>query len=116
MHDRLSRGRLRKLRPIGVMWHLGIVRKTVLTPEGTETGDLIRLLRVLGRDQDAVLTVSFHSPSVVPGNTPYVRTTNELRAFFDRLRSMLSFALDQLGARSMTLSEFADWFSGSTEE
>ena len=116
LHDRLSRGRLRRLRLIGVMWHLRIVRKTVLTPEGTETGDLIRLLRVLRKDRDAVLTVSFHSPSVVPGNTPYVRTKDDERAFFDRLRSMLSFALHQLGARSMTLSEFSHWFSGSTRE
>jgi hypothetical protein len=108
VHRALSGRPWRLLRPIGVLWRLGLLRKIVLTPEGYELPDLIALMRVLvDRNPDAVLNVTLHSPSCDPGHTPYVRNGADLKAFLAALRGTLEFAVRQLGARPMTLSEFA---------
>ncbi|MCH8923958.1 MAG: hypothetical protein IIA67_12520 [Planctomycetes bacterium] len=108
MHHRLSHDRLRLLRPIGVLWHTHLLRKIVLTPEGTHVDDQLRLLRTMAKQPDVVLNVTLHSPSIQPGNTPYVRSEDELKQFLSRLGDTLRFAVRQLGARCMTLNEYAD--------
>jgi hypothetical protein len=110
VHKFLSNPKLRPLRPIGIMWHLGVLRKIVLTPEGTELDDQLRLLKVLGRDEDAVLNVTLHSPSIEPGRTPYVRTDAELTSFLERLRGTLQYAISDLNARCLTMTEYANEF------
>lgn len=111
VHRKLAADRLRPLHPVGILWHLRIMRKIVLTPEGTELSDQIRLLKVLGREPDAVLNLTLHSPSIQPGNTPFVRSDADLQAFLDRLRSTLEFALGRLGARPLTFRQFAAEFA-----
>jgi hypothetical protein len=107
IHSALARRPARILRPVGVLWRLGVLRKIVLTPEGFELPDLRALMRVLvERDPGAVLNVTLHSPSCAPGHTPYVRTTDDLERFLTTLRGALDFAVKRLGARPMTLSEF----------
>ncbi|MCH7751940.1 MAG: hypothetical protein IH898_07285, partial [Planctomycetes bacterium] len=76
-HHRLSQERFRFLRPIGLLWHFHLLRKIVLTPEGTDVDDQLRLLRVMANEPDVVLNVTLHSPSIQPGNTPYVRSEDD---------------------------------------
>lgn len=109
-HHRLSHDRFRRYRPIGLLWHSHLLRKIVLTPEGTHVKDQLRLLRTMAKAPDVVLNVTLHSPSIQPGNTPYVRNEDELEQFLSRLRDTLRFAVRQLGARCMTMSEYADSF------
>jgi hypothetical protein len=106
LHTRLARKPLRLLRPVGILWRLGILRKIVLSPEGFALPDLIDLMRVVARDPDAILNVTLHSPSAAPGHTPYVRTDDDLTKFLQTLRGALTFAVKELGARCLTLSEF----------
>jgi len=96
------------LRLGGVLWHLGLLRRVLLTPEGPALPDLLRLMRALAKGAAPVLNLTLHSPSVEPGHTPYVRSENELEAFFDLLGRLLEFAVGELGARCMTLSEYHD--------
>ena len=51
-----------------------------------------------------LLAFSFHSPSLVPGHTPYVRDTADLRRFWRWWDDMLAH-LAQLGVTSVTLDE-----------
>jgi hypothetical protein len=44
-----------------------------------------------------VFSFAFHSPSVEPGHTPYVRSQRELDSFLDRCRSFFDFFLGDLG-------------------
>ena len=46
--------------------------------------------------------LSLHSPSVVPGHTPYVRTDADLVALLQRLRDYLRFFRHELRGRSRT--------------
>ncbi len=94
------------LRLGGILWHLGLLRRVLLTPEGPQWPDLLRLMRALAKDPAPVLNLTLHSPSVEPGHTPYVRSEEELEEFFDLLRCMLEFAVGTLGVQCMTLSEY----------
>ncbi|HJT77822.1 MAG TPA: hypothetical protein VJ739_11535, partial [Gemmataceae bacterium] len=84
-----------------------------LTPEGYGLPDLVRLLRALAREPWPVLNLSFHSPSAEPGHTPYVRSEAELEGFLSVLGGALEFAVERLGARCLTLSEFHAEFPAS---
>ena len=97
----------------GILWHLGLLRRVLLTPEGPQWPDLLRLMRALAKSSMPVMNLTLHSPSVEPGHTPYVRSESELQEFFDLLACMLEYAVGTLGARCMTLSEYNDLASES---
>ena len=108
--------RLRLLRMRGVLWRTGMLRRVVLSPEGFETRDLLRLVECSYREGAQTLNVTLHSPSMEPGNTPYVRTAEELEVLLERLRRTLQHALD-LGAQPVTMYQLSQvWTSAGVQE
>ena len=63
------------------------------------------LTRALLRRGERIFTLSYHSPSLEPGNTPYVRTHRDLAVFLDRISGFLSFFRDELGGVFLTVKE-----------
>jgi hypothetical protein len=59
----------------------GLLARVALTPEGFPPRDAQSLVRALLDDGVRVLSFSFHSPSLVPGHTPYVRDATDLARF-----------------------------------
>ena len=57
----------------GILSHLRLLERIVLTPEGITFEEQRRLTRAMLRRGYRVFSFTFHSPSLVPGNTPYVR-------------------------------------------
>ena len=55
----------------------------------------------------AFLNFSFHSPSLAPGHTPYVRDRADLQRFHDWWTAMLDH-LDRLGVRNASIAEILD--------
>jgi hypothetical protein len=51
-----------------------------------------------------VLVLSFHSPSLMPGMTPYVRNEDDLDELYDWLRSVYAY-LEQRGVAPTTVEE-----------
>jgi hypothetical protein len=62
---------------------LRALRRVALTPEGVSAADTIEALRRLADEDVRLFSLSFHSPSLEPGHTPFVRTAEDL-AEFDR--------------------------------
>jgi hypothetical protein len=52
-----------------------------------------------------VFTLSLHSPSVVPGNTSYVRDEGELHSLLTTCRNYFRFFLDEVGGQPMTAAD-----------
>lgn len=76
----------------GVMARLGLLNRIPLTPEGVGVRDALAGIDRAVADGVRLLTFSFHSPTLEPGHTPYVRTARDREAFdrwwdkvFDRL-------------------------------
>src|SRR3546814_8230794 len=59
-----------------------MLTRVALTPEGIPARDAIEAIDRMLDDGIRVLNLSFHSPSLEPGYTPYVRDAADLRAFY----------------------------------
>jgi hypothetical protein len=81
----------------GLLSRLGAITRVRLSPEGFDLAHLKACARALVAAGTGVLVFSFHSPSLVPGFTPYVRDNAELRAFLDRIDGFLRFFRSELG-------------------
>ena len=93
-----------RLRLPGLLARSGLVARSRLTPEGVSAEEQCRLIEALVRRGQRTLSLVYHSPSLEPGHTPYVRTDAELDAFLDTLERVLLFFRDRIGGRFTTLS------------
>lgn len=74
----LERWSRRLPRSRGVLARSRLWSRVPLTPEGVGAGEAERAIATAARDGTRLLQLAFHSPSLVPGNTPYVRTAADL--------------------------------------
>ena len=95
----------RRLRLPGILWRAGALQRLRLSPEGQSIEQLLGLAAALRGDGVGVFSLTLHSPSVVPGCTPYVRDDAELAVFLDRIRRFLEHFLGPWQGRTMTPGE-----------
>jgi hypothetical protein len=69
----------RKLRLGTCFALLGLLDSALLSPEGNSHRRHAALLAQLIKQGIRVFTLSYHSPSLMPGNTPYVRSDGDLQ-------------------------------------
>ena len=81
---RVPRGR-------GILFRTGLLNRVPLTPEGVPLEEALAAARALIDDGLKWFSLSFHSPSVEPGHTPFVRDTADLRTFHAWWDGMLDF-------------------------
>lgn len=82
---------------------LGLLERIKLTPEGITVAEAQRLLRHMHAAGQRVFVLTYHTPSLEPGNTPYVRSNADLQRFLGWLDEVLDFFRSELGGR------FATW-------
>lgn len=88
----------------GLLSRLGLLERIGLTPEGVSIEEALRAIDIALDDQLPVLVLSFHSPSLAAGLTPYVRSEEDLDALYDWLRTVYGY-LAQRGIASTTVEE-----------
>ena len=49
-----------------------------------------------------MFSFTYHSPSLAPGNTPYVRDRADLQAFLGRIEEYLEFFMHEVGGKAFT--------------
>jgi hypothetical protein len=67
---------------------------------------MIAITRALMRDGLRVFSLTFHSPSVEPGHTPYVRTEADLAVFLSCIERYFEFFFGELGGSASTPERF----------
>lgn len=75
----------------GVLSRLGIMERIPLTPEGVTLDEALRGIDIALDMALPVLVFSFHSPSLAPGYTPYVRSEDDLDALYDWWRGVFAY-------------------------
>ena len=70
---------------------LGLVERIRLTPEGIAIDEAKRLVRHMIADGQRVFVLTYHSPSMEPGGTPYVRTEDDLVRFLAWMEEFYDF-------------------------
>lgn len=90
-------------RAAGLAARAGLLERIGLTPEGTSLRSAIKGIDAALDHGLPLLVLSFHSPSLAPGNTPYVRSEADLERFYDWLRG----AYAHMAARKVTPTTLA---------
>ena len=93
------------LRVPAIAARIGIVERIRLTPEGSTVKGCKNLTRTMLRDGKRVFVVSYHSPSLEPGHTPYVRNRRDLATFLRWLEDFFEFFMTEIGGVPSTPSE-----------
>ena len=88
----------------GLLSRIGLLERIPLTPEGVTIEEAIRGIDIALDDGLPVLVFSFHSPSLAPGYTPYVRNEDDLDALYDWWRGAFGY-LKQRGVRPTTVKD-----------
>lgn len=73
-----------------------------LSPEDYTLAEMQRMTRAMLEDGQRVFVFSFHSPSVHPGYTPYVRDEAGLKRFLDKTRAYFQWFMRDLDGQSLT--------------
>jgi hypothetical protein len=92
----------------GILSHLRLLDRVVLTPEGVTLDEQRRLTRAMLSRGHRVFSLTYHSPSLVPGNTPYVDSAAQLQAFLKRIDQYLEFFMGEIGGRAATPFEIRE--------
>lgn len=98
----------------GILARLRVVDRLRLSPEGYSLDEMKRLTRFLMAKGVRVFSLSFHSPSAEPGNTPYVRSAADLDAFLGRLREYFGFFFGELDGCAMSPLELRNHLKTGT--
>ena len=105
LYDVISRPRLNRMRSLGIFARLRLLERLPLSPEGVTFDELRRLTYALLSRGKRAFVFSYHSSSLLPGNTGYVRSSSELSDFLHTIASYLQFFMGEIGGISMTPSE-----------
>jgi hypothetical protein len=108
--------------PVGLQLHLpglfarlGLLERIRLTPEGNSLDELKRLTDISLAAGRKLFVFSYHSPSLVPGNTPYVRDEAELRGFLRVIEQYCEYFCGICGGEGSTLDEVRTWYDRDPE-
>jgi hypothetical protein len=88
----------------GVLARAGLLERIPLTPEGITSEEALRGVDIAVDEGLPVLVFSFHSPSLAPGHTPYVRNDANLDALYDWWRALFTH-LDRRGIKPTSVAE-----------
>ncbi len=89
-------GYLHFLKARGILSRLGLVDRLMLSPEGYETEEHVKLSRFLFDQGVRTFTWNFHSPTVVPGMTMYTQTEKDVQHFLDKFRRFFDFFFNEM--------------------
>lgn len=104
LYPTLGRGR-------GVAARLGVLERVALTPEDMPLTAALRAIDGALGDGERLLCLSFHSPSLEPGHTPYVRDAADLRLFW----AWWDGVLGHLARRGVTSASLGDVLAAADE-
>ncbi len=94
----------RRLR--GALARAGLLNTVTLTPEGVETDEQKALIACMLKRGHRTFVMHYHSPSLMPGNTPYVRNQQDLARFLGRIEDVSRFFVRDLGGLAGSPADF----------
>ncbi|BCA60985.1 hypothetical protein HMP09_0219 [Sphingomonas sp. HMP9] len=88
----------------GLFARTGLLSRIALTPEDMPIAAALEAVAVAAGEGLRLFNLSFHSPSLAPGHTPYVRDAADLKRFHAWWTTMLD-EFDRRGIRNASLDE-----------
>ncbi len=100
-----------RLQLVGAFAKFGLLDRVTLTPEGVSLEEHKRLTRVLLKQGCKIFSYTYHSSSLLPGATQYVRSYADRDAFLEKMDRYFEFFMTEVGGCSATLGEIRDLHS-----
>ena len=97
----------------GALSKLGVLNHVAISPELHLVPPMIRLTHSMLSRGTRVINLFFHSPTLLPGCSPFVRTEADAEAFLARIDQFLEF-VQTVGLKPVTLSELTAPSVGAT--
>lgn len=94
LQHNLSKSPISKLRLLGILDRLGLLNFHWLSPELSTGEEMVRLAKRFVKSGHQFLNMSFHSTSMLPGKSPFVRNKDELNDFMNKIEVFLKYATD----------------------
>ena len=88
----------------GVLAKTGLLERIPLTPEGVTVQEALRGVDIAIDEGLPILVFSFHSPSLEPGHTPYVRNEDDLDSLYGWWRTLF-LHLQRRGVKSTSVAD-----------
>lgn len=88
----------------GALSRMKLLERIPLTPEGVTMDEALRGVDAAIDQGLPLLMLSFHSPSLAPGHTPYVRSHDDVDRLYDWWRAVLA-RLAERGVRPASVAE-----------
>ena len=101
----LSTSFLKHFRLVGILWKLGIMRKIHLTPELTSADNMIALIKSTMKRGHRVIHIFFHSSSLLPGASPYVKNSEDKEKLYQKIEDVFSYLQENTDVQCCTLEE-----------
>lgn len=105
LYDVTQRPWAKRMRVGGVMARSRALERVRLSPEVASGSEMRRLTGALLAGGCQVYSLTYHSPSLVPGHTPYVRTAAELERLVGAVYDYCAWFRDVVGGQFMSLSQ-----------
>ncbi len=86
---------LARLRLLGLLDRLNILNIRLLSPETCSAPDMIRASKSFIGAGFGFLNMMFHTTSLLPGKSEFVRDETDLRIFIEKIRSFIEFCLSE---------------------
>lgn len=97
---------LARFKVVGLLDSVGVFARRWISPETSSPGEMTRLARTLTRSGLRVLDLTFHSPSLLPGSTPFVKSSVDKTRLLVSIEKFLEFC-SRRGFLFSTASEVA---------
>jgi len=95
---------MQKLHVRGILARLRVLNKVWLSPETSNSSDLMRLTNAMMRQDCQIINMFFHSTALKAGLSPFVKTKDDEVQFLHRIENFLAF-IQRAGIESIKLSD-----------
>lgn len=110
LYPKLFRAPWRTMRLPGIFARTRLLERIRLSPEGMTLAEMKRLTRAMMRQGIRHFCLTYHSPSLGIGHTPYARDREERDAFVQRIDAYCTWFVERIGGIGSTpLAEYARW-------
>lgn len=116
IYEFLGKNGLSVLRLRGLTHKVGLLKKIWLSPELSGYKEMQQLSKVIIRLGIPVLNLFFHSTSLAPGLSPFVRTIQDRQTFFKNLELYFFWLHDNYYLKPVSLSEYCQVASEFSEQ
>jgi hypothetical protein len=105
LHDVAQKPWARRARVGGLLARSRALERVRLSPEVASGAEMRRVTGALLAGGCQVFSLTYHSPSMIPGHTPYVRTEADLERMIATVHDYCGWFRDEVGGEFMSLSQ-----------